>query len=349
MKYHYNGFIPQNIAPKGATKLVVYDSDGNRKGTVPLGFLERLTGEKLYSFGLISDLHVIAEQTETSEYLDNALTYFEEQGCLFCCHGGDITNIGFWYNSGDTEIYLGQFTEYKRICDLHPNIPVYGICGNHENYNKVITENLTELEEYTGHGLYYTVQHEHDLFIFIGQPVSYQTINLEELQWLYETLEANRNIRCHVFVHVFPSNDSGNAMNAYESYFGQYESHVKALLNHYKNTVLYHGHSHNKFKNQEIDKCANYTDKNGYHSVHIPATGGCNDVIKQEDGSWERLRDRASAEAYLVDVYEDYIVLNGFDVTNNSLNPLGTFKIDTKLVEIEANTFTDSTGTINTI
>lgn len=348
MSYKYKGFIPQNIAPKGATKIGVYNSKGTRVGEVPLGRLAPVKKAKLFSFGLISDIHVSAERTEKSTHFDNALTYFEEQGCSFCCHAGDMTNIGFWYNSGDTEIYLGQFAEYKRICDLHPNMSVYGICGNHENYNKVITANLTELEEYTGHGLYFTIKQGNDLFIFIGQPASYETISKEELQWLYETLEANRNIRSHIFVHVFPPNDSGNTKNVYTTYFGQYADNVKSLLNHYKNTILYHGHSHIKFECQELDETTNYTEKNGFSSVHVPSVGESRNVVLQEDGTYKRVTEGLCSQGYIVDVYSDCVVYNGMDFIGGEPIPTGTFKIDMPLQTIEANTFTDSTGTIVT-
>jgi hypothetical protein len=60
----------------------------------------------------------------------------------------------------------------------------------------------------------------------------------------------------------------------------------------------------------------------------------------------------AESEGYIVDVYNDYIILNGRDFIDNEKDghiiPIATYKIDTKLVEIEANTFTDSTGTITT-
>lgn len=347
MSYKYKHFIPQSVAPKDAKQINIYDKNSNKLFDIQLGKMLQPNKEKLYSFGLLSDIHVTAERTETSTRLNNALTYFENNGCKFCCHSGDMTNIGFWYNRGDTEIYLGQFAEYKRICDLHPNLPVYGICGNHENYNAVITDNLKELEEYTGHGLYYTIRQNDDLFIFIGQPVSYQTINKTELQWLYETLEANRNIRCHVFMHVFMTNDSGNPKNCYpEAVFGEHSSRVQSLLRHYKNTIFYHGHSHTKFVCQEFDKTANYTTINGFHSVHVPSVATSRDIALQEDGTYDKVIDYNSSQGYLVDVYDDCLVFNGIDFITNKPIPLGTFKIDMVLKNIEANTFTDSTGVI---
>ena len=344
MTYKYKGFINENISPKGAKSLIVYDGNGNKKGNIPLGNLARPKDEKLFSIGLLSDIHCDGTEGRTFNNFNRALTYFEQQGCVMCCHAGDMTNIGFW-NEDKTQ-NLAQFAEYKRCRELHPNLPVYGICGNHENYVKTITENVKELKEYAGFDMYYTIKHQNDLFIFISQPTSYQTINLEQLQWLYETLEANRNIRCHVFAHIFPPNDSGSTKQFYKASFGQYLEQVQSLLKHYKNTILYHGHSHIKFKCQELDKSTNYTNKNGYRSIHIPSVGHAMDVVLQDDGTYKRAVDWSATQGYVVDFYKNYIILNGVDFATGKPEPLGSFKIDTTLVNVPAKTFVDSTGTI---
>lgn len=56
--------------------------------------------------------------------------------------------------------------------------------------------------------------------------------------------------------------------------------------------------------------------------------------------------DNYASQGYIVDVYDDCIVLNGMDLINNEYVPLGIFKIDTTLQTVEAGTYTDSTGTI---
>ena len=115
----------------------------------------------------------------------------------------------------------------------------------------------------------------------------------------------------------------------------------KNLLKHYKNTILYHGHSHMHFDMQKEVSNSNYSEVLGFRSIHVPSI------------SWSRkIVNGASVNAggcygYLVDVYEDFIILNGFDLMTNSIVPISTYKIDTKLVEIEANTFKDSTNTLN--
>lgn len=206
-----------------------------------------------------------------------------------------------------------------------------------------------------------TTAQGNDLFIFLGQPTGGTAI--ERLQWLYEILEANRNRRCFVFIHPWMNNDSGNPMTTMDNcVFTMWENNTgnknleavfKNLMAHYKNTVLFHGHSHTKFESQAVDKCANYTDKNGFKSIHIPSSSRPRDV----DGkTGEYTYSVTESQCYLVDVHDDYIILNGIgltDITSADIAskqyqpcPLGTYKIDTPLVTVEAGTFTDSTNTI---
>lgn len=364
MPYVYRHFIKENTAPTGAKKIGVYK--GNEKVCdIPLGRLTPTTKTKLYSFGVLSDLHLypIAAVAWTPETkFDNALTYFENQGCAFCIACGDLTQTGLYLRTNESTAgteYLDtrQMAKYKEICDKH-TIPVYEICGNHESYYGMpITNNLDKLLTYTGKGvLAYTVAQGDDLFIFVGQPRDTAVMSDADLQWLYETLEANRNKRCFVIIHSHIDDnveggveDSGNPDFVRENSIFGYWGTIKTrafmnLMSHYKNTVLFHGHTHIKFEAQQYDDAANYTEKNGFRSVHVPSSGSPREL--NADGSWTG-KD-AESQGYIVDVYDDCIVLNGMDLINNAYVPLGTYKISTKLQTIAEGTFVDSTGTITT-
>lgn len=330
MSYEYKGFIPQNIALQNTKKIGVYDSDGNRVVGIMLSGLTPVKKQKLYSFGLISDTHIQPASSGGDGYsikLDNALGWFEEQGCEFVAHCGDITNHGLWNSDGSSD--LAQFAEYKRICDLH-NIPVYAACGNHDSYFKAITETLTELRTYTGHDLYFKVEQGNDLFFFAGQSSSAVPMSDETLTWLTNELANSNGKRCFLFMHPCMRNDSGNALGAYASnmYLETWGklSTFQNLLRTY-NVTVFHGHSHLQFNCQEVDECANYTDKNGYKSVHVPSLCGNRTCY---DGEIP-----IESQGYIVDVYKDCIVLRGRDfgtLSNNAMInpkwiPIASYKI----------------------
>ena len=338
MSYKYNGFIAQQIAPKNAQRIGIY-KEGVKVGSIPLGRLAPITKTKLYSFGLVSDIHLwgVESAWNGNAKFDNALSYFESQNCSMCIVNGDLTQTGLYARTNETDAsttYLdeSQFVKYKEICDKH-TIPIYEIMGNHESYYGMpISNNLAKMEAYTGNSqLSYVVEQGNDLFILCGQPKDAFVMSDDDFTWLSNILEANKHKRCFVFVHAYIEEDSGDPLDVREnSIFDLWgtakTTAFKNLLKQYPNVVLFHGHSHMKFQCQELDKTANYTEKNGFKSVHIPSSGVPRDIDTVNKKSVD---DRTASQGYIVDVYDDCIVLNGMDLINNVPIPTGVFKIDT--------------------
>lgn len=331
----YQGFIPQNIAPAGSRRIGIYNAQGNRVGQIPLGSLTPpVPGKKLYSFGALSDVHIV--YSTAADDFKRALSYLNDDADVaFTCICGDLTDDGS----------AAQLAQYKEIVDIHSaDTPVYAIAGNHEHYNNVSSGYLAD---YTGHPLYYSFTHGDDVFVMCGcYSEAYDGVFTQPyLQWIYETLEANRNKRCFVFEHVFPWGDSGNPGGYYHSdLFGGVRGSVfQSLLRHYKNTVLFHGHSHTKFELQGIDKKANYSDVLGYRSIHIPSLAVPRDIVNDA-----LTYIYADSEGYLVDVYKNGIHLRGRDFVKGEFLPIASYWLDTTLQTVEAGTYTDPTGTIKT-
>lgn len=346
MAYKYTHFIPQNTAPSGAKNIGVYDSTDKKICEISLGRMMPQNLAPLYSFGIISDLH-ITDNTHVAwqpiQKFDNALTYFENKNCAFCVVCGDLTNTGFYKRTDENDAsttYLdkAQFAKYKEICDKH-TIPVYEICGNHESYYGMsITDNLDLLETYTGKSaLSYTISQGNDLFILCGQNHGSSVMSDEDFAWLGATLEAHKDKRCFVFVHSHIDDnidggveDSGNPCYARENsifgYWGQEKrTNFINLMKKYPNTVLFHGHTHMKFEAQQFDKSANYSEKNGFKSVHVPSCGAPRTLITP-NGDW--IAADNESQGYLVDVYNNFIILNGINFINGKYIPLGIYKIN---------------------
>ena len=102
------------------------------------------------------------------------------------------------------------------------------------------------------------------------------------------------------------------------------------LIAHYQNATLFHGHSHTHFCTQEQDSHAVYSTNLGFRSIHVPSSANARLIINGSLGT----KDASYSLGYLVDVYADCIVLNGLDIVNNKYVPIGTYKINTTLVNI---------------
>ena len=343
-------FIPQNMAPYGASAIEVYDKRGIKKGHINIDNLKAPSdlGTKLYSFGAVSDIHL--GSTDADNDFKKALTYFNEiEKVDFTCVCGDMTNFG----------RVDEYEHYRDMVNTYsPNTPVYAISGNHDatdEYNggaPALTLSFDGIAQYTGNPLYYTFSHGNDLFVMIGMRrwnygyVTPDLFSTEELQWLYDTLEANRNKRCFVFQHALRFDGCGkpystapttNMLNCEQGEL------FKSIVSHYPNVIWFHGHSHTCFDSQEDNDIANYDHLFGCHSVHIPSLS----TPKEYENS-AYVGKTAESEGYIVDVYKNHIVLRGRDFVADKFLPIATYCIDTTLQLIPVNTFTDSTGTITT-
>lgn len=372
MMFAYSGFIPENIAPPGAVGLRLLDKNGTELAASKIPQRMQYPGSgRQYSFLALSDVHITYD-TAAADF-ERALQFAESNDVKFTCICGDLTDWGT----------ASQMSQYKAIVDANaPTKSVYAISGNHETINAAVIDSY--IQQYTGKPLYYsfgigadgllkendfdhagktygdTVQ---DVFVMVGNYACYDRdvkdfrpgaqFSVTELQWLYETLEANRGKRCIVFQHIFPWGGVGNAGGYYKSNFwrGNTEATQKqancfeALMKHYKNVVWFHGHSHLKFYLQEIDKKANYSSADGYRSVHIPSLSVPRDI---QNGALTKIY--ADSEGYQVDVFSDKLVLRGRDFIDNGRDgtwlPIATYEINTPIVAVAAGTFVDPSGII---
>ena len=309
----YNSLINLNIAPKDATKVVlVKDNEIKASINLPSDF-EKVIGTPLYSVGLISDTHIDGDGTDTADSINDlkkALTLFKNKNVSFIAHCGDVTE----------DNRTSDYTAFSNaIADN--TIPLKTIAGNHDSYSK--------LEEITGNSLYYEHVVGNDVYLFLG---AYKTTNrvepfsTEELNWLETKLSSYTNKRVFLFFHYYcsPVGNANNLDNDSLAKTGQALT-FRNLMNTYKNNVIYFsGHSHLTYKLQELVSTANVslaTDEMPIR-VHIPSTGRPRIL---SDGTITH--NYVGSECAIMDVYSDYIVIKGYDLSLNKILPIAMYKI----------------------
>lgn len=335
----YTKLIKENVAPSDVRRIGIYNEQGFRVGYIPLeGLTPPVRGKRSYTFGAISDVHIGQETSE--EDFKAALKYLSKNA-EFICVCGDLVHGG-----GDK---VGeQIPKYIQCVNEGASVPVYAIAGNHDGSHVSNIESV--ISTYTGKPLYYSFTHGDDVFIMVGNRSTQagSLFTTAELQWLYETLEANRNKRCFLFEHVRPNEGCGNALGLYKPYdWGGTEAQVfESLLRHYKNVIFFHGHSHLKFIMQEFEDDANIDNHFNCLSVHIPSISVPRANYDNTDMSITTYY--AESEGYVVDVYDNGIHLQGRNFITGEFIPVASYWLDTPLQNIEAKTYKDSTGTIKT-
>ncbi len=318
----YKSFIWQNIAPENAEKIGVYNSTGNYVGYIPLekDFSFRKS-EKLYSFGLIADIHISAENSV--EDFSRTLKELSNQGAMsFVCINGDLTDFGRDY----------EFKMYKEIVDTCTiDIPVFAISGNHDAVADGGYNVKDIISCYTGEPLYYSFQKGNDIFIMVGNvnTVPGKLFLKESLEWLSETLANNAEKRCFLFQHVRPNNCCGNALNLYKNniWFGEETDFFETLFKKHKNVIFFHAHSHLRFYLQEYEKTANYDNFFGIHSIHIPSLSIPRDIDCEANSDFKIIPQ--VSEGYIVDVYKNKIVLKGRDFAEGKFLPIAHYCLET--------------------
>lgn len=344
-------FVSQNISPPTAYQIEVC-RNGRKIGYIPIDSLVYPPGigGKRYTFGCVSDIHLGSADADTD--FQRALNYFNEsENVALTCVCGDLTNGGT----------TSEYEHYKRMVDDYsPDTPVYAIAGNHDASDEYagqtqppITLTNDGITPYTGNPLYYSFEYGDDLFVMMGirrwkaGSTNDDVFSVGELQWLYDTLESNRDKRCFVFQHAlrsdgcgWPYADAWPTVKLLDSVLG---SVFKSIVSHYPNVVWFHSHSHTAFDSQEDNPEANYDHKYGCHSVHIPAL-----ATPREYANSEYVGMAAESEGYVVDVFKNHIVLRGMDFAAGRFLPMAQYCINTSFQAVEAGTYVDSTGTIVT-
>ena len=321
----FNAFLDCNVAPQKASSIGIYDSNGNKVGTIPLFNLKKRQGAKLYSFGLISDLHMQVTDTYDSQNdLYRAFNFFTEQGIDMTCCCGDIS---------DTNT-LQEYINFKTIKDQYPNMSFYSCTGNHDcsganGYNK------TYWNTYVGCEKTFELTHNGDHFLFVGMNAwdFKNGYTDEDLDWLETKLNTYRNERCFVFIHCPIPQYVGNYKEMYTSdnwLTGGNLYRIKEMADYYLNSVWFSGHSHWKWHLQKWEHNANIYRNNSAWNVHIPSCAIPGDAI--DDVELGRIVE--GNEGGVVDVYEDYIEIKGIDLKTGKYIPVAQYRLDTTIQPI---------------
>lgn len=318
-------FISTNIIPKEATRIVAM-KNGVIKATYNITSNKLNTDNKLYSIGLLSDIHVDVTDDKSNSVSDfqNALSRFKTENVTAICCSGDTVVDG-------TQAEVEKFIEVKNST----TIPMYIARGNHDcrDYS-VANWNLVE-----PNGVYFEKEIGGDIYLFMGMKAESYNLDLfstEQLNWLENRLEYYKNRRVFLFEHVFVE-PTGNINGLYPySSMGNVEGQpgkmFRNLMAKYRNVILFTGHSHLEFILQRLGDNANCSERTDSlcHRVHIPscAKPRANDV-STEDVKENTYTNYGSSEGYVMDVYQDYIILKGINFVDNKYLPFAQYRINT--------------------
>ncbi len=315
-------------------------------------------GEKVYAFGSISDLHFNRYELEggtdvAESTFARSLDFYKKADVSLVAMPGDIST------DGEKEAFIS----FNNIASSY-DFPVFTVTGNHDIRNKFTKDNW---REYMNSGAYdeipaqgiinvsdngldfvYEESASGDIFIFLHQTSNNYgllfnaLLENSQLDWLEAQLETNKDKSVYLFFHTFlnsakgnPLMGTGNLQNDLGWHYLLYytpgandEARIRELLREYDNVTFFNGHSHWAYHMQELNPNLNIS-KNGEDGatfVHVSSVSSPR-VTADYQVLWEGT-DPTMSEGYLIEVYEDTLVLYGIDFVNNRILAYATYECE---------------------
>lgn len=335
-----------NAIPENANKIVAVKDDAI-KAEYKIDSNKLISCSKKFSFGALSDVHLEGgsnDEAKSKSDFDNELNYFKSQNVAFLGTSGDITRDG---KSEDIDAVVSKIKSF--------GLPVYTARGNHDTRN-ACGSNWEKIEP---NGTCFEKVVNDEVFVFMGLNKEDYTnpFTSEQISQLKSILEKYKNKRVFMFEHVFiGSVGNVNSLYPYSSLSDKGTAgEFKALLKENKNVVLFTGHTHLDFNLQRLNEFANVkapSDDYGYR-VHCPSASRPrrNDEGKSSSKTYTY---NEGAYGYLVDVYDNYVILKGRDFVANKNLPYATYILVTNETgmssgEVQSNSDSNSQSNNNTV
>lgn len=347
--------------PEGAETVLVY------KGLILAGEAEipdgkvADNGEKLYSFGALSDVHFNRYNgsltgDDACVTFPNALNFFNELGVEAVGISGDI--------SADGE--RNAFEKFNTIASEF-DFPVYTCTGNHDVSSYYTLKNWQELintgvygenkadgvKAVASNGLDFVYAPESlggDAFIFLSQyqwdygEAHSRILTDAQLDWLEGQLEIYKDNTVYLFFHTFLNNPiegenphmgEGNIENNVGRHYNLAftegcpdEVRFEDMMDKYENVVFFNGHSHWAYDMQEFNPQLNITNYGGEYAtmVHVSSVSSPRRTTANIDDSSEHYM--RSSEGTLVEVYEDRIVFTACEFLKGQFLSYATYVVE---------------------
>ncbi len=347
--------------PDGAETVLAYKA-GVKVGTyeIPESKLPD-NGEKLYSFGILSDVHfnrynMSLTGDDACLTFPNALNFLDKFDVSLVGISGDI--------SADGE--RDAFEKYNGIASNY-DFPVYTCTGNHDVSDYFALENWQELMNTGVYGeakaegvknvaengldfVYAPEEASGDVFIFLSQYKwdynrdESRILTDEQLDWLEAQLEAYKDITVYLFFHTFlnnpvegeePKMGEGNLLNNkghhYDLPFTEGcpdEVRFEDMMDRYENVVYFNGHSHWAYDMQEINPNLNIADYDGEYAtmIHVSSVSSPRRTEANLDDTTEHYM--RSSEGMVAAVYEDCIVFTACEFLKGELLSYATYVVE---------------------
>ncbi|HJV44735.1 MAG TPA: metallophosphoesterase [Bacillota bacterium] len=282
--------------------------------------------EPKYTFAVISDIHIQAEQLQNQKKFERALQDLSEL---------PIKPQTLVINGDLTEGRQGDYDQLEAILRRSPHpANTFFTIGNHEFYQAWVRDGEAWNPETFPNGeteqasirrflqwthqpkVYYNQTIQAIPFLFLGSEHYRQTnadiredayLSTEQLEWLKQQLERGKNLAQPIFVFLhqpLPKTVSGTYVCCLNNRAVVQHEELKKLLNQYPNVFFFSGHTHLQLKLPKT------IVQDGFTSINSSSVSQPWDDDNQGGQKWI---DPSESEGMVVEVFEDHVDLKGRD------------------------------------
>ncbi len=333
---------PNTLVPVGADRVLVYTRVGGElteavAAMLPDGAGDYELGTALYEIQVMSDIHInVGKNHIHNRHFAAALEDIKQLS---------PNSLGIFVN-GDIADH-GQKPEYDAFRGLIEAAgegvpPVYAAIGNHDlDGGQGAAGQIKQFLAGTGNDsetVYFDRVIDGVHFVFLGseEPGLYATLSRAQLDWLEETLEADKEAGRPVFLFLHQGiMDTVAGTFEYQGWHGIHSpGRLKKILGEHPEVVMFAGHSHWMLESTQSLKLPD--DK----LPTVLNTASC--AYLWDDGCMTTNTGIVGSQGYYIYVYEDTLVFRGRNFDTGEWIPSAQFVMDWTLKA--ADTPAETTG-----
>ena len=313
------------IIPEGADRLLVYTkihgtdkfSTQSVEALLPENSAYSITKEPIMSFVVVSDTHLRSSDTSAAnvkfrDMLSDVNSMLPDAAGIFI--NGDNINSG--RDLSDTLVPRAELAKLVEYATDLTEIPIFMGVGNHDLWPnasrdtmKILFANTATLPDGTHPtSIHYDFYLNGYHFVFVGDDdgdPTYATLSASTLTWLDETLAEgySSGAPTFIFMHQAITNTVAGSLTDFGQEWDGITNavEVRSILAKYPQAILFSSHSH-----YSMD------------SVRNAYSGGDTFPFNFNTGSLADVSDLPKeAQGYIVEVYEDAVILKGRDFAAN--------------------------------
>lgn len=339
-------FPELQIIPEGADRIRVYTAPKNEDVSLSGVYVDAMLGDTAtfeikgkpkHTFAVVSDTHVVNDDNNVwTKRFKNMLTdvsgMSEVEGIFI---NGDMVNTA----SGSSTTPDKAQAEYAKIQQIKqavcPDMPIYMSIGNHDlwpvGFNDTSLQTMEQMfcqnavlpDGSHPDSFFYDFWIDNNHFVFVGdsgRDPNYLYLDENALSWLDTTIAAGYKDGNNTFIFMhqaMPDTVAGSITD-----FGQLDAHVenayeiRQILKKYPDAVMFSSHSH-----YSLDSVGNaFSEDQNYPTVFNTASVA-NPYSVRKASTFE------GSEGYIMEIYDDFILLRGRDFLNGLWLPSSQYVI----------------------